>query len=71
MIGEAGTELRCNQGSTACTFTYRPEATPSIVEPFGTVYPGQLTETIATNTWYTPESDKYYVNFMKLGDSSL
>lgn len=71
MIGEAGTELQCSPGSTACTFTYKASITPTITEPIGTVYPGYLAEAIATNTWYTPEPDKYYVNFMKLGDTTL
>ena len=71
MIGEAGTELKCTSGSTTCTFTYRASITPTIVEPIGTVYPGYLAEAVATNTWYTPEADKYYVNFMKLGETTL
>jgi len=71
VIGEAGTELTCAIGSTSCTFTYRASITPSIIEPIGTVYPGYLAEAVATHTWYTPEADKLYVNFMKLGDTTL
>lgn len=59
-------EIACVSCSSCCTVQYNINYTPTIIEPFGTAFPGQEIEVIATDIHTTPESQNYYVNYMRV-----